>query len=171
MSRFWSKIVHDLEPYVPGEQPKIEGLIKLNTNENPYPPSPKALEAIRRATDETLRLYPDPVSAELRETIAATFDLGSENIFVGNGSDEVLAHTFMGLLKQDGPLLFPDITYSFYPVYCGLYGIEAKKIPLGDDMSVEIEAYSGPAGAIILPNPNAPTGIALRHPQACRSGS
>ena len=161
MSRFWSKIVHDLEPYVPGEQPKIEGLIKLNTNENPYPPSPKALEAIRRATDETLRLYPDPVSAELRETIAATFDLGSENIFVGNGSDEVLAHTFMGLLKQDGPLLFPDITYSFYPVYCGLYGIEAKKIPLGDDMSVEIEAYSGPAGAIILPNPNAPTGIAL----------
>ena len=161
MSRFWSKIVHDLEPYVPGEQPKIEGLIKLNTNETPYPPSPKALEAIRRATDETLRLYPDPVSAELRETIAATFDLGSENIFVGNGSDEVLAHTFMGLLKQDGPLLFPDITYSFYPVYCGLYGIEAKKIPLGDDMSVEIEAYSGPAGAIILPNPNAPTGIAL----------
>ena len=161
MSRFWSKIVHDLEPYVPGEQPKIEGLIKLNTNENPYPPSPKALEAIRRATDETLRLYPDPVSAELRETIAATFDLGSENIFVGNGSDEVLAHTFMGLLKQDGPLLFPDITYSFYPVYCGLYGIEAKKIPLGDDMSVDIEAYSGPAGAIILPNPNAPTGIAL----------
>ena len=161
MSRFWSKIVHDLEPYVPGEQPRIEGLIKLNTNENPYPPSPKALEAIRRATDETLRLYPDPVSAELRETIAATFDLGSENIFVGNGSDEVLAHTFMGLLKQDGPLLFPDITYSFYPVYCGLYGIEAKKIPLGDDMSVEIEAYSGPAGAIILPNPNAPTGIAL----------
>lgn len=161
MSRFWSKIVQDLEPYVPGEQPKIEGLIKLNTNENPYPPSPKALEAIRRATDETLRLYPDPVSAELRETIAATFDLGSENIFVGNGSDEVLAHTFMGLLKQDGPLLFPDITYSFYPVYCGLYGIEAKKIPLGDDMSVDIEAYSGPAGAIILPNPNAPTGIAL----------
>jgi len=161
MSRFWSKIVQDLEPYVPGEQPRIEGLIKLNTNENPYPPSPKALEAIRRATDETLRLYPDPVSAELRETIAATFDLGSENIFVGNGSDEVLAHTFMGLLKQDGPLLFPDITYSFYPVYCGLYGIEAKKIPLGDDMSVEIEAYSGPAGAIILPNPNAPTGIAL----------
>jgi len=161
MSRFWSKIVQDLEPYVPGEQPRIEGLIKLNTNENPYPPSPKALEAIRRATDETLRLYPDPVSAELRETIAATFDLGSENIFVGNGSDEVLAHTFMGLLKQDGPLLFPDITYSFYPVYCGLYGIEAKKIPLGDDMSVDIEAYSGPAGAIILPNPNAPTGIAL----------
>lgn len=161
MSRFWSKIVRDLEPYVPGEQPKIDGLIKLNTNENPYPPSPKALEAIRRATDETLRLYPDPVSAELRETIAATFDLGSENIFVGNGSDEVLAHTFMGLLKQDGPLLFPDITYSFYPVYCGLYGIGAKKIPLGDDMSVDIEAYPGPAGAIILPNPNAPTGIAL----------
>ncbi|TDH35968.1 histidinol-phosphate transaminase [Pseudohoeflea suaedae] len=161
MSRFWSKIVHDLDPYVPGEQPRIEGLIKLNTNENPYPPSPKALEAIRRATDEPLRLYPDPVSAELRETIAASFGLEAGNIFVGNGSDEVLAHAFMGLLKQDGPLLFPDITYSFYPVYCGLYGIEAKKIPLADDMSVDIDAYRGPAGAIILPNPNAPTGIAL----------
>lgn len=161
MSRFWSKIVHDLEPYVPGEQPRIEGLIKLNTNENPYPPSPRALEAVRRATDETLRLYPDPISLELRETIAATFGLDAGNIFVGNGSDEVLAHTFMGLLKQDGPLLFPDISYSFYPVYCRLYGIEAKKIPLAGDMAVDIAAYDGPTGAVILPNPNAPTGIAL----------
>ena len=161
MSRFWSKIVHDLDPYVPGEQPKIEGLIKLNTNENPYPPSPRALEAVRRATDDTLRLYPDPVSLELRETIAAPFGLEAGNVFVGNGSDEVLAHAFMGLLKQDGPLLFPDITYSFYPVYCGLYGIEAKKIPLEDDMTVDVNAYAGPAGAVILPNPNAPTGIAL----------
>ena len=161
MCRFWSRIVHDLDPYVPGEQPRIDGLIKLNTNENPYPPSPRALEAVRRATDDTLRLHPDPVSLELRETIAATFGLDANNIFVGNGSDEVLAHTFMGLLKQDGPLLFPDISYSFYPVYCGLYGIEARKIPLADDMSVDIAAYDGPAGAIILPNPNAPTGIAL----------
>jgi histidinol-phosphate aminotransferase len=161
MSRFWSKIVHDLDPYVPGEQPKMDGLIKLNTNENPYPPSPRALEAVRRATDDTLRLYPDPVSMELRETIAASFALGADNIFVGNGSDEVLAHAFMGLLKQDGPLLFPDITYSFYPVYCGLYGIEAKKIPLAADMTVDIAAYAEPAGAVILPNPNAPTGIAL----------
>ena len=122
MSRFWSPVVHTLSPYVPGEQPKLDGLIKLNTNENPYPPSPRVLAAIAAAT-ERLRLYPDPRRVRLRETIAARYGVAPEQVFVGNGSDEVLAHTFQALLKHDAPLLFPDITYSFYPVYCGLYGI------------------------------------------------
>jgi len=168
MSQFWSEIVHKLEPYVPGEQPQIENLIKLNTNENPYPPSPKALAAIQAATNEKLRLYPDPSSLQLREAIAADFALTANNVFVGNGSDEVLAHAFMGLLNHDKPLLFPDITYSFYPVYCGLYSIEPKRIPLRDDMSLNVDDYSGDCGAIIFPNPNAPTGRAISKDEIAR---
>src|SRR4029079_18376330 len=122
MSRFWSPVVHTLSPYVPGEQPKLDNLVKLNTNENPYPPSPKALAAIAGVTDR-LRLYPDPHASRLREAIAARYDVAPEQVFVGNGSDEVLAHSFQALLKHDAPLLFPDITYSFYPVYGGLYGV------------------------------------------------
>lgn len=161
MSQFWSKIVHQLDPYVPGEQPQIDNLIKLNTNENPYPPSPKALAAIRAATDDRLRLYPDPNSLQLRQAIAADFGLAKGNVFIGNGSDEVLAHIFMGLLNHESPLLFPDITYSFYPVYCGLYGIISRKVPLRDDMHLAVDDYFCECGGIIFPNPNAPTGIAL----------
>ena len=123
MSRYWSPIVHELVPYVPGEQPKISNLIKLNTNENPYGPSPRVLEALQMEVADTIRLYPDPNADLLKQAVSERFGLGPANVFVGNGSDEVLAHTFLSLLKHDEPLLFPDITYSFYPVYCRLYGI------------------------------------------------
>lgn len=160
MSRFWSPLVHTLSPYVPGEQPKLDGIIKLNTNENPYGPSPRVLSAIASATDR-LRLYPDPRASRLREGIAARYAVSPDEVFVGNGSDEVLAHTFMALLRHDAPLLFPDITYSFYPVYCGLYGIQYQEVPLDESMRVQPAGYRRPCSAIILPNPNAPTGIGL----------
>ena len=160
MSRFWSPVVHNLSPYVPGEQPKRDNLIKLNTNENPYPPSPQVLAAISAAADR-LRLYPDPSATSLREAIATYYNVAPEEVFAGNGSDEVLAHTFAGLLKHDAPLLFPDITYSFFPVWCQLYGIGCEQVPLDAAMRVQIADYRRPCGAIILPNPNAPTGIGL----------
>jgi histidinol-phosphate aminotransferase len=160
MSRFWSPIVRGLSPYVPGEQPKQDGLLKLNTNENPYAPSPRVLAAIAAATDR-LRLYPDPRASSLCGAIAARCGVAVEEVFVGNGSDEVLAHSFQALLKHDAPLLFPDITYSFYPVYCRLYGIRYEEVPLDAAMKVQIADFRRPCSAIILPNPNAPTGIAL----------
>jgi histidinol-phosphate aminotransferase len=165
MSRFWSKVVHTLTPYVPGEQPKLTNLVKLNTNENPYGPSPKVLEAIQGATADTLRLYPDPNADRLREAIAAFYGahgIEPRQVFVGNGSDEVLALVFLALLKHDRPLLFPDITYSFYPVYCGLYGIEFERVPLDGTFQIRLEDYAQPSGGIIFPNPNAPTGRWLR---------
>lgn len=161
MSKFWSSLVSQLKPYVPGEQPKMERLVKLNTNENPYGPSPRVLEAIRAQLDERLRLYPDPESEQLRSVIATCYGVSPEQVFVGNGSDEVLAHIFQGLLKQDRPILFPDITYSFYPVYCGLYGVESQLVPLTGDFEIDPQDYLVPNGGIIFPNPNAPTGRAL----------
>jgi histidinol-phosphate aminotransferase len=160
MSRFWSPVVRNLSPYVPGEQPRLDGLIKLNTNENPYPPSPHVLAAIAAVT-ERLRLYPDPQALQLRETIAAYYGVTPGEVFVGNGSDEVLAHTFQALLQHDAPLLFPDITYSFYPVYCGLYGVGYQEVPLDAAMRVQVADYRRPSSAILLANPNAPTGIGL----------
>lgn len=161
MSKFWSDVVHKLTPYVPGEQPKLDDLVKLNTNENPYGPSPKVIEALKLEAAESLRLYPDPNSDKLKATIANTYGLKSNQVFVGNGSDEVLAHVFQALLKHSRPLLFPDITYSFYPVYCGLYDIEYQTIPLAEDFTINIDDYDLPNGGIIFPNPNAPTGIPL----------
>ena len=161
MSKFWSKRAHELDPYTPGEQPQNQQYIKLNTNENPYPPSPKAIEAIRDAAVESMRLYPDPHAKSLKQAIADFYDLDIEQVFVGNSSDEVLAHTFVGLLKQDKPLFFPDISYGFYPAYCGLYNIEATRIPLADDFTIRVEDYDKENGGIIFPNPNAPSGIAL----------
>lgn len=161
MSKFWSDIVHKLTPYVPGEQPKLTNLVKLNTNENPYGPSPRVIEALKAEAADTLRLYPDPNSDALKNAIAHTYHLKPNQVFVGNGSDEVLAHVFQALLKHDKPLLFPDITYSFYPVYCGLYDIEFQTIPLATDFSINIDDYAQPNGGIIFPNPNAPTGIPL----------
>lgn len=160
MSRFWSPFVKDLVPYVPGEQPKVTDLVKLNTNENPYGPSPRAIEAIRAAADDTLRLYPDPDGAALKAVIAEYYQVAPEQVFVGNGSDEVLAHVFHGLFARDSqhPLLFPDITYSFYPVYCGLYGIPYEAIPLAEDFQIRVADFKGINGGIIFPNPNAPTG-------------
>jgi histidinol-phosphate aminotransferase len=161
MSRFWSSLAHDLTPYVPGEQPHMLDLVKLNTNESPLGSSPRALEAIRGEAADTLRLYPDPQCTALRAALATYHQVRPEQVFVGNGSDEVLAHAFAALLKHDAPLLFPDITYSFYPTWCRLFGIAYETVPLDDAMQIRVADYRGPAGAIILPNPNAPTGIAL----------
>ena len=153
--------MHRLSPYVPGEQPKINNLIKLNTNENPYGPSPKALAAIAAEVSDDLRLYSDPTSIKLRQAIADYYGLSSEQVFVGNGSDEVLAHIFHGLFQHPGKLLFPDITYSFYPVYCALYGIEYEAIPLNETFELCVPDYEKPNAGIIFPNPNAPTGMLL----------
>ncbi|MGY5779416.1 histidinol-phosphate transaminase [Rhizobium sp. LEGMi135b] len=161
MSRFWSPIVHSLIPYVAGEQPTTGGMIKLNTNESPYGPSPLALEAISKAASDTLRLYPDPTARELRVAIAESFGIDKDEVFVGNGSDEVLAHTFQALLNHEEPLLFPDISYSFYPTYCRLYGVRFQQVPVDAEMRIRLGDYHQPCGAIILPNPNAPTGIGL----------
>ena len=161
MSKYWSDVVHGLTPYVPGEQPKLANLVKLNTNENPYGPSPKVIAALQAEAAETLRLYPDPNSDKLKAAIAENFGLQSNQVFVGNGSDEVLAHVFQALLKHSRPLLFPDITYSFYPVYCALYGIESEIIPLNEHFEIDVKDYDRPNGGIIFPNPNAPTGVPL----------
>ncbi|MDD2893725.1 MAG: histidinol-phosphate transaminase [Halothiobacillaceae bacterium] len=161
MSRFWSPLISRLSPYVPGEQPKITNLTKLNTNENPYPPSLKVLEAIRAEVGDNLRLYPDPDSLALKQAIASYHGVQVNQVFVGNGSDEVLAFVFQALFKHDAPLLFPDVTYSFYPVYCGLYEIDYQTVPLADDFSIQINDYLRPNGGIIFPNPNAPTGRLL----------
>lgn len=165
MSKFWSSLVSKLQPYVPGEQPKMANLVKLNTNENPFGPSPKVIEAIQSELNDNLRLYPDPESLALKQAIANYYGVKAKQIFVGNGSDEVLAHIFQGLLKHDKPILFPDITYSFYPVYCGLYQIESTVIPLTDSFEINPTDYKQPNGGIIFPNPNAPTGryLGLEH--------
>lgn len=161
MSEFWSPVVHTLKPYVPGEQPKLSNLIKLNTNENPYGPSPKVLAALQAEVADTLRLYPDPTGSALKAAVAQRHGLAPQNVFVGNGSDEVLAHAFQALLKHDKPLLFPDITYSFYPVYCKLYEIDYVTVPVREDFAIALEDYQQPNGGIIFPNPNAPTGKLL----------
>jgi len=161
MSQYWTDLVHRLDPYVPGEQPQDQQYIKLNTNESPYPPSPNVSEVLRAYSIEDLRLYPDPESVVLRKTLAQHHGLVASQVFVGNGSDEVLAHGFMAFFKRQKPLLYPDISYSFYPVYCQLYDIEFEKIPLDDNFQINCADYNRTNGGIILPNPNAPTGIAL----------
>ena len=161
MSKYWSDFVSQLEPYVPGEQPKISNFTKLNANENPYGPSPDALAVMQQLSNDDLRLYPPMNADDLKQTIADHYSLSKEQVFVGNGSDEVLAHAFNGLLKQSKPLLFPDISYSFYPVFCQLYGIEYEQIPLADDFSINLHDYLRANGGIIFPNPNAPTGRLL----------
>ena len=161
MSQFWSQRVQELDPYVPGEQPKNQQYVKLNTNESPYPPSPLAITAMLEGVSDTLRLYPDPNADDLKQSIADFYSVDKACVFVGNGSDEVLAHAFVGLLKQPKPLLYPDISYSFYPVYCKLFGIDAITVPLNDKFEIDPKDYQQENGAIIFPNPNAPTGMAL----------
>lgn len=161
MSKFWSDTAKRLTPYVPGEQPKLANLVKLNTNENPYGPSPKVLAALQGEVGESLRLYPDPNSDRLRAAIAAANGLTPDQVFVGNGSDEVLAHAFQALLKHEAPILFPDITYSFYPVYATLYDIAFKTVALTETFEIDVDDYLQVNGGIIFPNPNAPTGRAL----------
>ncbi|WP_394237912.1 histidinol-phosphate transaminase [Pseudomonas anguilliseptica] len=161
MSKFWSPFVKDLVPYVPGEQPKLAKLVKLNTNENPYGPSPRAIAAMQAEVNDNLRLYPDPNSDRLKQAVADYYGVSTAQVFVGNGSDEVLAHAFHGLFQHGQPLLFPDISYSFYPVYCGLYGIDFVQVPLDEQFQIRVEDYARPNGGIIFPNPNAPTGCGL----------
>ncbi len=162
--RFWSPEVRELEPYVPGEQPKIQNLLKLNTNENPYPPSPKVVEAVQAVLHEqadALRLYPDPDATALKQAIAKQQNIDVSQVFVGNGSDEVLAHIFKAFFLQDEPILYPDITYSFYPVYSQFFGTKTKEIPLNENFEIDVRDYTQPNGGVIITNPNAPTSIAL----------
>ncbi|WP_019894575.1 histidinol-phosphate transaminase [Hydrogenovibrio halophilus] len=168
MPRFWNPTIDALTPYTPGEQPKVANLVKLNTNESPYPPAPGVLDAIHAATDDALRLYPDPNATPLKQALADYYRLSTDQVFVGNGSDEVLAHAFLGLLKHEVPLRFPDISYSFYPVYCGLYGIAPQKILLDPTLAIDPDDYQGDSGPIIFPNPNAPTGRLLTLDQITR---
>ncbi|MBN2716008.1 MAG: histidinol-phosphate transaminase [Deltaproteobacteria bacterium] len=159
MSRFWSEVTNALSPYVPGEQPQIENIIKLNTNENPYGPAPGVLKAITEQTTGDLRKYPDPNAAALKQTIGGYYGISPSQVFVGNGSDEVLAHLFVAFFKGKRPILFPDITYSFFPVYCRLFEIESRQIPVNDRFEIELDEYAQENGGIIFANPNAPTGI------------
>jgi len=160
MKRFWSRRVRDAAPYVPGEQPRDRKFIKLNTNENPYPPSPRALEAVRGAAGADLRLYPDPECLSLRRAIARREGLKIEQVFCSNGSDEALAFAFQAFFDPDRPVLFPNVTYSFYPVYAAYFGIPCREVPVGPDFSIPVDQLRG-GGGVVLANPNAPTGIAL----------
>ncbi|WP_230658536.1 histidinol-phosphate transaminase [Psychrobacter sp. I-STPA10] len=178
-NRLWSSKARNLSPYVPGEQPKHPNLCKLNTNENPFPPSPKVQQAIITELGkqaESLRLYPDPESDLLKQTLASTYGVQPEQVFVGNGSDEVLAFVFSCFFIKERPLLAPDISYSFYPVYAETFGVDLIRIPLREDFSIDTDDYRQPCGGIIIANPNAPTGkilpldavakLASEHPNA-----
>ncbi|MHC6179499.1 histidinol-phosphate transaminase [Clostridium sp. JNZ X4-2] len=161
MSKYWSEITRSVEPYVCGEQPKDKKYIKLNTNESPYAPSPKVLNAIKNAAEGNIRLYPDPGCDKLRETISNYYGLNKDQIFVGNGSDEVLAMSFLTFFNRDDTIVFPDISYSFYPVYANLYNIKYRLAKLNEDFSIPVEEFLAPSGGIVIPNPNAPTGRCL----------
>jgi len=165
MTKYWSKLVNKLEPYVPGEQPRDQQYIKLNTNESPYPPSPAVAQALKDFAADSLRRYPDPQSGDLVAALAAYHGLKPQQVFVGNGSDEVLAHAFQAFFKQQDKILFPDISYIFYPVYCALYEIEYCRIALDAEFRIDFDGFRCANGGIILPNPNAPTGIALKIPE------
>ncbi len=160
MKNYLSPTIMNIDPYVPGEQPKDGVYIKLNTNENPYPPSPKVIEAIKKAAS-SLRLYPDPDSEVLKSAVANFYSIDKEMVYAGNSSDEILAMSFMAFFMKEKPILFPDITYSFYEVYAKLFGIGFKLIPLNDDYTVPVENFFIPNDGIVIANPNAPTGIAL----------
>ncbi|WP_156856042.1 histidinol-phosphate transaminase [Oceanobacillus sp. AG] len=161
MSKFWSNAVKRSNPYIPGEQVNNPEIIKLNTNENPYPPSPLVLKAIKKEVGQSLRLYPSPTVDTLREEIANLYDLGKENAFIGNGSDEVLAFSFMAFFEPGQAIRYPDISYSFYPVYAKLFDIPVEEIPLQDDFSIKPSDYYDSEGGVIFPNPNAPTSLYL----------
>ncbi len=159
MKHVWTDNLRNVEPYVPGEQSKEKNIIKLNANENPYPPSPKVFEAIRRFDCACLKLYPDANAAEFKAAIAAYYGVKKENVFIGNGSDDVLALSFQTFFNSNIPIAYPDITYSFYPVWCELFGIPYKTHPLGEDFRIHIEDYRAENGGVVIPNPNAPTSL------------
>lgn len=161
MSRFWSEHTQQLAPYIPGEQPKNKSLIKLNTNENPFPPSAQVLAEIKAVVNDNLRLYPDPEAAKLKQTVADYYGLQPDQVFAGNGSDEVLAHAFAAFFQGKTALLMPDISYGFYPVYCRLYNVQPRIIPLNQQYMIDPAEYTGAGAGVIFPNPNAPTGLLL----------
>src|SRR5699024_10027374 len=161
MSKFWSEMTKRAEPYIPGEQIAETDIVKLNTNENPYPPSPQVIQAMQDELNSNLRLYPSPTMDDLRTTIGDYYHLTKENVFVGNGSDEVLAFSFMGFFNPGKAIRFPYITYSFYPVYAKVFDIDYEAIPLEDDFSINVEAFFNSEGGVIFPNPNAPTSLYL----------
>lgn len=161
MNKYWSRLAQGLDPYVPGEQPRDRKYIKLNTNENPYGPSPKVLEAIRGAVDDSLRLYPDPTCDMLLDAAAESYGVKKEQIFAGNGSDEVLAFAFMAFFDPGRTIVFPNITYSFYPVYASLFKLDYVTTPLDSEFNIPSEQLMHSSGGIIIANPNAPTGRAL----------
>lgn len=163
-TRLWSNKARNLSPYVPGEQPKHDNLCKLNTNENPFPPSPKVAAAVTDVLAnqaDALRLYPAPESDDLRQALANLHQLDHNQVFVGNGSDEVLALVFASFFMKERPVLAPDISYSFYPVYAQTFGVELVQIALESDFSIDPDAYRQPCSGIIIANPNAPTGLLL----------
>lgn len=179
--RFWNQKTSQLIPYVPGEQPRDRVFIKLNTNENPYPPPDEVLQAIRSYPAERFRLYPDPASHQLRQTLAAYFGLAESGVFVGNGSDEILAMAFQAFFTSRPDLersarpgtpslppadciAFPDVTYSFYPVYARTYDVPYRLIKLNPDFSLPLDQCLEPSAGLVLANPNAPTGMAISLP-------
>lgn len=159
MSREWTKNLRNIEPYVPGEQSKDKDIVKINANENPYPPSPKAIEALKSFDTNKLRFYPSANSTKLKEAIAKYYKVDVSNVFVGNGSDDVLAVAFQSFFNSEKPIVYPDLTYSFYPVWCSLFGIEYKNYPVGDDFRINPEDYKEKNGGVVIPNPNAPTSL------------
>ena len=153
----WREYIRPVTPYVPGEQPRDNRVIKLNTNENPYPPSPKVMEPY----DFPLRKYPDPTAGDLVQAIADYHGVDKEQVFVGVGSDDVLGMAFLTFFNSDLPILFPDISYSFYPVWAEVFQIPCRSIPVTEDFTIRAEDYLGENGGVVFPNPNAPTGILL----------
>ena len=159
MEKLWLKNLRNIEPYVPGEQSKDSDIVKLNANENPYPPSPKAIKALKAFNADNLRFYPPAGANPLKEALAKYYNVGTENVFVGNGSDDVIALAFQAFFNSELPIAFPDITYSFYPVWCRLLKINYETYPLNRDFRINVEDYAKPNGGVIIPNPNAPTSI------------
>ena len=159
MNDLWKKNLRDIEPYVPGEQSKDRDIVKINANENPYPPSPKAVEALNNFDTDKLRFYPQANATALQQAIAEYYKVKTENVFVGNGSDDVLALAFQSFFNSDKPIAYPDITYSFYPVWCRLLGIEYVNFPLDENFRINVDDYKAENGGVVIPNPNAPTSI------------
>lgn len=160
MDKLWMKNLRNIEPYVPGEQSKDKDIVKINANENPYPPSPKAIEVLKNFNAEQLRLYPQADAIQLKAALAKHYGVKAENVFIGNGSDDVIALAFQAFFNSELPIVYPDITYSFYPVWCRLLGIAYKTYPLDENFRINIEDYKAKNGGVVIPNPNAPTSIA-----------
>lgn len=159
MEKAWAANLRSIEPYVPGEQSKEKNTVKINANENPYPPSPMAAKAIKDFCTDNLRFYPDASAAEFKAAIAGLYGVEADNIFIGNGSDDVLALSFQAFFNGEKPIAYPDITYSFYPVWCRLFNIDYKTHPLGEDFRINTEDYKEQNGGVVIPNPNAPTSL------------